>query len=72
MNKLRMFLNDLMFSWSVASRLRRAKELSGICTKYTRACPRFKLGLPCCPFKNNATCKISVTDWYSQLKKMGM
>lgn len=72
MNKLRMFLDDLMFSWSVTSRLRRAKELSGICTKYTGACPRFKLGLPCCPFKNNAACKISVTDWYSQLKKMGM
>lgn len=72
MNKLlRMFLDNRVFSWCVTSRLRRAKELSDICTKYTGACPRYKLGLPSCPFKDN-TCKISVTDWYSQLKKMGM
>lgn len=72
MNKLRMFWDDLVFSWSVTSRLRRAKTLSDICTKYTGPCPRWKLGLSSCPFKNNAACKISVTDWYSQLKKMEM
>lgn len=72
MNKLRMFWDDLMFSWSVTNRLRRAKTLSDICTKYTGPCPRWKLGLPCCPFKNNAACKISIMDWYSQLKKMEM
>ena len=70
MNKLRMFWDYLTFSWSVTNRLQRAKTLSDTCTKYTGPCPRWKLGLPCCPFKNNAACKISITDWYSQLKKM--
>lgn len=72
MDKLRMFWDDRVFSWSVASRLRRAEALSDICTKYIWPCPRRKLGLPRCPFKNNTACKISIMDWYSQLKKMEM
>ena len=72
MNKLMMFWDNRVFSWAAADRLQRAKALSDICTEYSGPCPRWTLGLPCCPFKNNATCKISITDWYNQLKKMEM
>ena len=72
MNKLKMFWDNLMSSWSVTDRLRHAKKLSENCTKYSGPCPMLKMGMFKCSFKNNDTCKISVTAWYRQLKKMGM